>query len=164
MLLGLSIAAVSFLLGTLHSSVIGSNSASTPSDSSSLAKNPPLKESDNVKLIVYVPIPNGESGDPYTHVDKVRQALGDAGAGWIGGYRYCSFSTVGDSRFKTPTKANGVVDDGIKGFREVAVGVVVSKKELSKVIEAARKAHPWEVMGYDIHPLLELKEEHKNQA
>lgn len=36
-----------------------------------------------VKIVVFVPIPDA---------DKVRKALGDAGAGEIGNYTHCTFS------------------------------------------------------------------------
>ncbi|HOI97145.1 MAG TPA: hypothetical protein PLA19_01420 [Candidatus Pacearchaeota archaeon] len=40
-------------------------------------------ESKNVKLVVFMPI---------NHADTARQALGEAGAGRIGNYGFCSFS------------------------------------------------------------------------
>ncbi len=39
-------------------------------------------ETKNVKFVVFVPL---------SHADKVRQALGEAGAGKIGNYDFCSF-------------------------------------------------------------------------
>ncbi len=39
-----------------------------------------------VKIVVFVPL---------THADIVRDAMGDAGAGAIGNYSHCSFSSKG---------------------------------------------------------------------
>ena len=39
-------------------------------------------ETKNVKLVVFVPL---------SHAEKVRQVLGEAGAGKIGNYDFCSF-------------------------------------------------------------------------
>jgi len=47
--------------------------------------------SKNVKIVVFV---------PETHADIVREAMGRAGAGVIGNYTFCSFSTKGIGRFK----------------------------------------------------------------
>lgn len=41
---------------------------------------------ETVKLVVFV---------PETHGDIVRKTLGEAGAGLIGDYKHCSFSTKG---------------------------------------------------------------------
>ncbi len=49
-----------------------------------------MPESNNVKLVVFVPI---------SHSDIVRKALGEAGAGKIGNYDFCSFSSRGVVRF-----------------------------------------------------------------
>ena len=37
---------------------------------------------DIVKIVVFVPL---------THTDKVREAMGEAGAGIIGNYRHCRY-------------------------------------------------------------------------
>ncbi|HWC57329.1 MAG TPA: hypothetical protein VG621_00015 [Candidatus Paceibacterota bacterium] len=44
----------------------------------------------NVKIVVFVPESNA---------DDVRHAAGEAGAGKIGNYSYCSFSSQGYGRF-----------------------------------------------------------------
>ena len=43
-----------------------------------------------MKIVVYVPL---------THTTIVRNAIGDAGAGNIGNYSHCSFSSKGTGRF-----------------------------------------------------------------
>ena len=48
-----------------------------------------------VKIVVFVPL---------DFADKVRQAMGDAGAGRIGKYSHCTFSSIGFGRYK-PWKA-----------------------------------------------------------
>lgn len=45
----------------------------------------------NVKIVVFV---------PETHTDVVREAMGKAGAGKIGNYSHCTFSSKGVGRFK----------------------------------------------------------------
>lgn len=43
-----------------------------------------------IKLVVFAPV---------THADQIRQAMGDAGAGVIGNYKYCTWSTKDIGRF-----------------------------------------------------------------
>jgi len=50
-----------------------------------------MNQSNNVKIVVFV---------PETHTDTVREAMGKTGAGKIGNYTYCSFSSKGIGRFK----------------------------------------------------------------
>lgn len=43
-----------------------------------------------VKIVIFVPV---------NDADAVRNALGNAGAGCIGEYSFCSYSTIGKGRF-----------------------------------------------------------------
>ena len=54
-------------------------------------------DSKNVKIVVFV---------PETHTDIVREAMGEAGAGVIGNYTFCTFSFKGIGRFKPEKGAN----------------------------------------------------------
>src|SRR4030067_928831 len=53
-----------------------------------------------VKIVVFV---------PETHADAVREAIGKAGAGKIGNYTHCSFSSQGIGRFKPEEGAHPAV-------------------------------------------------------
>lgn len=53
-----------------------------------------------VKLIIFV---------PETHAYIVRQAIGMAGAGRVGNYSFCSFSSKGIGRFVPMKDANPTV-------------------------------------------------------
>src|SRR5699024_735216 len=55
----------------------------------------PTFEEELVKIAVFV---------PESHEDALRQALGEAGAGSIGDYEFCSFTLPGTGRFR-PTEA-----------------------------------------------------------
>lgn len=100
----------------------------------------------SVKIVTFV---------PETHADIVRKAMGDAGAGLIGNYNNCSFSSVGFGRF-TPT-------DGAKPtigkvgqpqeVKEERIEVICSKEKAKQVIGSIRKVHPYEEPAIDIYPL-----------
>lgn len=100
-----------------------------------------------VKIVVFV---------PKTHADLVRQAMGDAGAGKIGLYSYCSYSIVGTGRFKPLEGAYPSIGK-VGKFAEAEEDRIESICERSKargVIRAIKKVHPYESPAFDIYPLL----------
>jgi hypothetical protein len=48
---------------------------------------------------------------PLDHADIIRDALGRAGAGLIGDYSFCSFSSIGQGRFLPNDKAHPLSDE-----------------------------------------------------
>jgi len=98
------------------------------------------------KLVVFV---------PQTHLERVRLAICNAGAGRIGKYDQCTFMTSGIGTFR-PLK-------GAKPFKgkigkvervgEARLETVVSKVKIKAVIRAMLKAHPYEEVAYDIYKL-----------
>ena len=104
---------------------------------------------ENVKIVVFVPL---------THTDIVRKAMGDAGAGEIGNYNYCSFSSRGTGRF-TPLKgANPTIGEVNKAeeVEEERIEVICPKDKAKEVIGAIKKVHPYEEVAFDIYPLVNL--------
>lgn len=100
----------------------------------------------NVKLVVFVPI---------SHADIVRKALGEAGAGKIGNYDFCSFSSRGVGRFRGNEKSNPTIGEAGKyeAAEEERIEVVVPREILEKVIEKMKLVHPYEEVSYDIYPI-----------
>lgn len=104
-----------------------------------------------VKIVVFV---------PKSHTDKVRQAMGDAGAGKIGNYSHCSYSVAGVGRYKPLSGAHPAIGE-IGKFEEVEeerVECVCEKSKIKAVLVAVRKVHPYEEVAFDIYPLI-LEEE-----
>ncbi len=104
---------------------------------------------ERVKLVVFVPT---------THAEQVRQALGDAGAGRIGNYTHCSFSTRGVGRFRPGPGARPFVGQvgQLEAVEEERVEVVVERPRLPEVLAAMKRAHPYEEVAFDVYPLLEV--------
>lgn len=88
-------------------------------------------------------------------VEPVRQAMFAAGAGSIGEYDECSFNTEGTGTFRPGNAANPVI--GMRGVREsvneVRAEVIAPKWRIRAAIEAARAAHEYEEMAFDVIPL-----------
>jgi len=92
---------------------------------------------------------------PEDHLDEVREAVFAAGAGEIGKYDKCSFSTEGLGTFRGGDEANPYVGEiGEFHFeKEARFETVLFKHSKNKVINALLKAHPYEEVAYDLYPL-----------
>lgn len=102
-----------------------------------------------VKLVVFVPEENA---------DDVRQALGEAGAGKIGEYSFCSYSIKGVGRFKPSDKANPHIGSAgkMKAVDEERIEVACEKEQATKIIQVIKDVHPYEEVVIDIYPMLSL--------
>jgi len=98
------------------------------------------------KLVTF--IPQERSGEVLT-------ALYAAGAGQIGNYENCSFSTEGLGTFKPNEKANPVM--GERSVQEVVsetrVEVIFPTYLQARVLKALKKAHPYEEVAYYLNNL-----------
>lgn len=103
-------------------------------------------QSKNVKLVVFVPI---------SHADIVREALGNAGAGKIGNYDFCSFSSKGVGRFHGNEDSNPSIGEAgnYESVEEERIEVLVERDNLKHVIETVKLFHPYEEVAFDIYPL-----------
>ncbi len=103
-------------------------------------------ESANVKFVVFTPL---------SHADIVREALGKAGAGKIGNYEFCSFSTRGIGRFKGNEHSNPTIGKAgdLESVEEERIEVVVPRTILKEVIEKMKAVHPYEEVAYDVYSL-----------
>lgn len=97
---------------------------------------------------------------PTTHAEKVREAVGKAGAGKIGEYSYCSFSVTGYGRFKPSLQADPTIGEPgkLETVKEEYIMIECTRKVAKQVVEALKKAHPYEEVIVDIVPLLEVDE------
>lgn len=104
------------------------------------------KKNIDFKLISYV---------PQTHTEEVLNALFDAGAGNIGNYSECSFSSEGKGTFKGNENSNAFV--GEKGNRhtepEHKIEVLVPGHLKGRITAALKKAHPYEEVAFDLFTL-----------
>ena len=108
-----------------------------------------MTESKNVKIVVFV---------PESHADSVRKAMGEAGAGRIGNYTFCSFSTRGAGRFKPEEGAHPTIGEvgKLESVQEEQIEVVCDRNFLKDVIMTIKKVHPYDEVALDVYPLEEL--------
>jgi hypothetical protein len=98
------------------------------------------------KIVVFVPEPDGEA---------VRMAMGEAGAGRIGNYDYCSFTTKGLGRFRPLDGAKPAIGEvgQLEDVVEERIETVCSEQRLKDVLAAIRRVHPYEEPAIDVYPL-----------
>jgi hypothetical protein len=94
---------------------------------------------------------------PAEALDATRAAVFDAGAGRIGEYERCSWYTAGTGTFLGGAETDPTI--GERGSEqhvpELRVETVVPADRLDEVVEALRRAHPYEEPAYDVYPLVE---------
>ena len=98
------------------------------------------------KLVVFVPIED---------VEKVSQALFDAGAGRIGNYSSCSFRLVGTGTFFGEAGSEPTVGQSgrLEKVDEIRLETVVPIGEVDAAIRALRASHPYEEPAFDLNVL-----------
>ena len=98
------------------------------------------------KIVVFV---------PRGHEDQVREAMGRAGAGWIGNYSDCFFMLPGIGTFKAGEGTDPFIGEigRLEKVEEYRLETIVPAPKLRQVIAAMNKAHPYEEVAYDLVPL-----------
>lgn len=108
-----------------------------------------MSQSNIVKIVVTV---------PESHADAVREAMGKAGAGKIGDYTYCSFSSKGVGRFKPEEGAHPNIGEvgKFESVQEEKIETICDREKLSDMIKAIKEVHPYEEVSLDVWPLEEI--------
>lgn len=92
---------------------------------------------------------------PGEYAEDLKNALFAEGAGNIGFYDECSFSTQGQGTFR-PLEGSEPFT-GKKNTREeseeVEISVIFENFKQNAILAAMRKAHPYEEVAYQLHPL-----------
>ncbi len=100
----------------------------------------------NTKIVTFV---------PPSHVDRVAQAMSDAGAGVIGDYSQCSFRTEGTGTFLGAAASSPSV--GTPGVfarvPETRLEMQLLRRNAPAVVRALKHAHPYEEVAYDLFSL-----------
>lgn len=111
----------------------------------------PTYQSSFKKLVVFVPKESEQ---------LMREALGNAGAGNIGNYSHCSFSSEGIGRFLPGENTNPHIgtQGKLESVEEVRIETIFPEEIEKKLISTMNKAHPYEEPAYDVY-LIENKPE-----
>lgn len=98
------------------------------------------------KLVVFVPRPDAAA---------LRDALCEAGAGWIGAYSHCSFNLDGQGTFWGHEGSEPAVGEPgrLETVSELRVEMVCSRRALPAAAAAIARVHPYEEPAWDVYPL-----------
>ena len=98
------------------------------------------------KLVVFVPM---------THMEIVRRAISEAGAGHVGNYSHCTFSSNGTGSFLPLDGAKPFIGSRgvVEYVEEARLETIMPEKISRQVLRAMLKAHPYEEVAYDLYEL-----------
>ena len=101
------------------------------------------------KLVVFVPV---------DAADRVRAAVTEAGAGAVGAYDSCTFTSAGEGRFRPLEGADPAIGGvgELEVVDEVRIESVYPRPLRRAVVEALRAAHPYEEPAFDLVELADV--------
>jgi len=105
-----------------------------------------LPKENLLKLVVFV---------PESHSEKVSQALFSSGAGNIGNYKNCVFSSTGEGSFLPISGSNPYKgkEGRLEKVKEEKLEFIFPEYLLSDIIQSMNSAHPYEDVANDIFKL-----------
>jgi dinuclear metal center YbgI/SA1388 family protein len=101
------------------------------------------------KLVVFVPL---------DAVERVRDAVLAAGAGRLGSYDSCTWSTTGTGTFRPLPGASPAIGEvgAFEQVEEARLETVLPRRLRRTVVAAVLQAHPYQTPAYDVLPLADL--------
>ena len=106
----------------------------------------PIGAEDLEKLVTFI---------PEGYEDRVRDALAEAGAGWIGNYSHCTYQLMGTGTFLPREGADPFLGatGRLEKVAEYRLETILPKYRRKDIVEALLAAHPYEEVAYDLYPL-----------
>lgn len=92
---------------------------------------------------------------PESHLDAVKSAILNAGAGRIGNYDYCCWQTAGEGQFRPLGGSHphlGALGE-VEMVKEYKVECVCDETVMASVIMALKSSHPYEEPAYEVYRL-----------
>lgn len=103
------------------------------------------------KIITFVPLKDAQ---------KVRQAMGDAGAGVLGNYTHASFSTKGIGRFMPQKGAKPAIGEvgKLEEVEEEKIEIICQEDKVRDIVAAIKETHPYEEIPLEVYKLEDLNQ------
>ena len=91
---------------------------------------------------------------PESHLDLVKQAMFNAGAGQVGEYSECCWQCLGQGQFKPSTLANPHIGtkEKVETVAEYKVEMVCTDDLIKTAVAALKQAHPYEEVAFQVFP------------
>ena len=95
---------------------------------------------------------------PETHLEQVKAAVFQAGAGRIGNYDCCAWQTLGQGQFRPSEQANPFIGESgeLETVPEYKVELVCADEFISAAMNALKQSHPYEEPACDVVKLTDI--------
>lgn len=95
------------------------------------------------KLVYFVPV---------SHLDQTKSAVFEAGGGRVGDYDCCAWQCEGEGQFRPLPGSQPFIGEqgGLEVVREFRVELVCEDHCIREVVDALRRAHPYEEPAFDV--------------
>jgi hypothetical protein len=95
---------------------------------------------------------------PETHVEEVKSALFEAGAGTFDKYEQACWQTMGQGQFKPIEGSDPHIgqQDQLERVDEYRVEIICSEECIEQVIKALKVNHPYEEPAYEVLHMLDF--------
>ena len=89
---------------------------------------------------------------PDTHLETVKNALFEVGAGTIGDYEHCCWQALGKGQFRPRANANPFLGKPgeLEQVDEWKVELVCEDRLVKQTIAALKLSHPYEEVAFDL--------------
>ncbi len=89
---------------------------------------------------------------PESHLETVKSAMFEAGAGRVGNYDSCAWQTAGEGQYRPLEGSQPFLgaQGSIETVSEYKVEMVCSEAKINDIIEALKRSHPYEEVAYSV--------------
>lgn len=111
----------------------------------------PKPQASQLKLVTFAPA---------GAVASLRDAMANAGAGFIGEYHHCSFETPGTGSFHGSEQSNPTRGQAgrLEHVDEIRLEMILPASRKLAVVDALQRAHPYDEAAYDLYPLEDVRD------
>ena len=105
-----------------------------------------MLKSEHYSIVVYI---------PKTHLQQVKKALFQAGAGNIGNYQECCWQVAGAGQFRPMAGSDAFIgeENKLSTVQEYRVEMICLQQNIHAVIAALKKSHPYETPAFHYFPV-----------
>ena len=95
---------------------------------------------------------------PESHLEIVKQALFDEGAGRYNNYDQCCWQTLGEGQFRPLAGSAPFLGEAqiLERAAEYKVEMVCRDEIIKNAVQALIKSHPYEEPAYEVYPILTI--------
>ncbi len=95
---------------------------------------------------------------PESHLDVVKFALFELGAGKIGDYEACCWQVLGQGQFKPGEESQPFIGElnQLEMMSEWKVEMVCEDHLIKEVVAMLKQVHPYEEVAYDVYKLADI--------